>query len=195
MTMMPFHVLFPDVAQIESRTLTPLNHESLPERAFLFVELYCVEPGCDCRRVILNVMDTVTRKHIATINHAFEPPRPPFDDEGQTFLDPLNPQSPMSEAVLDLFEDMMANDVGYQDRLERHYTMWKSVVDDPSQPDHHKVRNELHDDPNFRPAFPKQEPMRREGPKVGPNELCPCESGKKFKKCCRNGAQGIRSPA
>jgi len=26
--------------------------------------------------------------------------------------------------------------------------------------------------------------FRREGPKVGRNDPCPCGSGKKFKKCC-----------
>jgi hypothetical protein len=185
MTMMPFHVLFLDVAQDECRTLTPINHETLPQRTFLLMELYCVEPRCDCRRVMLNVMDTEAHTHVATINHAFEPPKPPFDDEGQTFLDPINPQSPMSEALLDVFEEMIANDASYQARLERHYAMWKCVVDDPTHPDHHKVRSELHDDPDFRPAFPKQTPVRREGPKVGPNDLCPCGSGKKFKKCSR----------
>lgn len=30
----------------------------------------------------------------------------------------------------------------------------------------------------------KMQPFRRETPKVGRNELCPCGSGKKFKKCC-----------
>lgn len=29
-----------------------------------------------------------------------------------------------------------------------------------------------------------QEPFRREAPKVGRNEPCPCGSGKKYKKCC-----------
>jgi len=28
------------------------------------------------------------------------------------------------------------------------------------------------------------EPIRREVPKVGRNDLCTCGSGKKFKKCC-----------
>ncbi len=28
------------------------------------------------------------------------------------------------------------------------------------------------------------EPIRREEPKVGRNDVCPCGSGKKFKKCC-----------
>ena len=31
---------------------------------------------------------------------------------------------------------------------------------------------------------PAEEPYRRETPKVGRNEPCPCGSGKKFKKCC-----------
>jgi uncharacterized protein len=35
---------------------------------------------------------------------------------------------------------------------------------------------------------PKAEPMRREAPKVGRNEACPCGSGRKFKRCCGAGA-------
>lgn len=31
---------------------------------------------------------------------------------------------------------------------------------------------------------PKAEPFRREGEKVGPNQPCPCGSGRKYKKCC-----------
>jgi uncharacterized protein YchJ len=81
---------------------------------------------------------------------------------------------------------MLENDPGYHDRLVRHYAMWKAVVDNPSHPDHPKVRNATHDEPSFLSAFPKrQEPVRRDGPKVGPNAPCPCGSGKKFKKCCR----------
>lgn len=30
-----------------------------------------------------------------------------------------------------------------------------------------------------------QTPYVRSTPKVGPNESCPCGSGKKYKKCCR----------
>ena len=31
---------------------------------------------------------------------------------------------------------------------------------------------------------PKTAPLRREAPRVGRNEPCPCGSGRKFKKCC-----------
>ena len=32
----------------------------------------------------------------------------------------------------------------------------------------------------------KQQPIRNKGKKVGPNDPCPCGSGKKYKKCCRD---------
>ena len=38
--------------------------------------------------------------------------------------------------------------------------------------------------PHGQAAAPKQQPIRHMGPKVGPNDPCPCGSGKKFKKCC-----------
>ena len=28
------------------------------------------------------------------------------------------------------------------------------------------------------------DPVKRDGPKIGRNDLCPCGSGKKYKKCC-----------
>ncbi|MCM2332697.1 MAG: SEC-C metal-binding domain-containing protein [Anaeromyxobacteraceae bacterium] len=185
MTMRRFDVLFPEVAERECRTIRPMNHERLPSRRFLFLESYCVEPQCDCRRVMLSVVDEGTGSQVATINHAFEPLAPPHEDEPQTFLDPLNPQSAMSDDLLAQFKTMSEHDPSYQARRERHYDAWKALVDDPSHPDHPKVRSELHDDPGFRPAYPKREPVRREGPRTGPNEPCPCGSGKKFKKCCR----------
>jgi preprotein translocase subunit SecA len=30
----------------------------------------------------------------------------------------------------------------------------------------------------------QQQPMKREGEKIGRNDPCPCGSGKKYKKCC-----------
>nr|MBP7460864.1 SEC-C domain-containing protein [Candidatus Delongbacteria bacterium] len=41
------------------------------------------------------------------------------------------------------------------------------------------------------PAEAKGHTLRRMQPKIGPNEPCPCGSGKKYKKCCgRVGSNG-----
>lgn len=37
------------------------------------------------------------------------------------------------------------------------------------------------------PAVASRSPLRREAPKVGRNDPCPCGSGQKFKKCCGQG--------
>lgn len=182
---MNFARLFPELAASEVRSIEPKGIAGLPDRPFWLTEFYCSDYRCDCRRVILIVEDMATRKQVASINFAFEPPTPPFEDEGQIFLDPLNPQSVLSEVFLDFISQMLEVDTEYRDRLERHYTMWKQVVDDVSHPDNPKIANESHKDPAFRPAFPMGETVRRAGPKVGPNDPCPCGSGKKHKKCCR----------
>ena len=121
------------------------------------------------------------KEQVATINYAFEPPKPPHDEDGQLFLDPINPQSDLSDALLAIFEDMIDDDAAFRARLIRHYEIWKRVIDDPSHPDQAVLRRiPGYDYGAFRPA-----PARRDGPKVGAYEPCPCGSGRKFKWCCR----------
>ena len=186
MTMAPFDELFPDLARDESRAITVTQHDALAPGSYLLREAFCTEPRCDCRRVLLQIWQVERKRQVATLNYAFEPPKPPFEDEGQLFVDPMNPQSELSEALHGFVGNMLATDSAYRARLERHYDLWKEVVDDPGHRDHAKIRNVLHDDPSFRPAFPKQETVRRDGPKAGANDPCPCGSGRKFKKCCRS---------
>lgn len=179
--MLPFHRLFPQQAKDECRTLSPVHHQVLPPHTFLLVEFYCVEPHCDCRRVLLNVMDVDDRKQVATISYGFDPPKPPVDDEEQAFLDPLNPQSRMSEPLLSLFQEMLELDPAYQRRLVRHYSMWKRVVDDPSHPAQRMISADAR---SPLPQAPRR--TRRQGSKIRPNAPCPCGSGRKYKHCCRD---------
>jgi hypothetical protein len=46
------------------------------------------------------------------------------------------------------------------------------------------------DTPARAPAPEIEDPYLRKQPKIGRNDPCPCGSGKKFKKCCMNGAGG-----
>lgn len=133
--MIPFDTLFMELAGQEVRVIHARRDDDLPDGTFLFRELFCSEAGCDCRRVILHVYWVERKQTVASINYAFEPPQPPFADEGQLFLDPLNPQSDLSEVFYDLFERMITSDRAYHDRLVRHYTLWKHAIDDPSHPD------------------------------------------------------------
>lgn len=173
MGLFPFHALFPDEAKHEYRTVIPVDDDDLPSRPFTFAECYCVDPECDCRRTLLQVLDVEARKQVATISYAFEPPASPYDDEAQVFLDPLNLQSPLANGLFSLFRQMVREDPEYHARLVRHYTMWKQITNDPQSP----ARANL---------LARAQSSQRASPKARPNEPCPCGSGQKYKKCCRD---------
>jgi len=40
-------------------------------------------------------------------------------------------------------------------------------------------------EPFLKATGTNRKPERRVAPKLGPNELCPCGSGRKFKRCCK----------
>jgi hypothetical protein len=180
--MLPFDTVFPELARDETRSWHILHQPGLPSGTYVLREFYCDEPGCDCRRVLLQVHWAEQRRVVATMSYAFEPPRPPFEKEGQLFLDPLNPQSQYSDALMDMFRKMVREDVAYRERLIRHYALWKRVVEDSSHPRHETLKSVARAAGGARP---RQETVRREGPRVGPNAPCPCGSGKKSKRCCR----------
>jgi hypothetical protein len=62
--MIGFHLLFPDEASGECRTVIPVGRANLPHRTFVFMEAYCADPQCDCRRVMLNVIDAETHNQV-----------------------------------------------------------------------------------------------------------------------------------
>jgi hypothetical protein len=134
--MMSFLHLFPEIGPRETRTATISGGDrSLPDDSYGFLELYCVDPDCDCRRVMINVFSETGPTHLATINHAFDPTAIDDPVQEQTFLDPLNVQSRRSPALLDLFKEVLL-DEAYRKRLERHYRMVKDALREPEHPIH-----------------------------------------------------------
>ncbi|MBK7830289.1 MAG: SEC-C domain-containing protein [Nannocystis sp.] len=68
---------------------------------------------------------------------------------------------------------MVREDPEYHARLVRHYTMWKQITDDPQNP----ARANL---------LARAQSSQRASPKARPNEPCPCDSGRKYKKFCHD---------
>jgi hypothetical protein len=146
--MVPLSHLLPDVADRETRTIFLFEEEEgegpppVPPDGYVFDELYCVERGCDCRRVMINVFSVKTRTHLATINHSFEPPAKGDVVQEQTFLDPLNRQSRWSSPLMDLFLHTVESDPDYRRRLIRHYRLVKDAVADVSSPIHRLIASD-----------------------------------------------------
>ena len=192
MGMSDFLHAFPKLAETEVRDITvgPGNSLGLPAGRYGFIESYCDEKGCDCRRVLIGVLSEKARKFIAHINLGFDSD----DAMAGPFLDPLDPQGPQAEALLDFFTDMINNDPAYLARLHRHYVQFKEQVEGrrysgPPFEEPGRVQRVAATRPPMRSfagrsdmAFPTS-PVRREV-KIGRNDPCPCGSGKKYKQCC-----------
>jgi len=135
----PFHTRFPDIAERETRTLTVFDLPGLPPGEYGFVEAYCDEPGCDCRRVFFNVVDWRTGQIKAVIAYGWESKEfyaKWFGDNAPAILRELqgpvlnsaSPQSPLAPALLK-HTAYILQDQHYVERLKRHYKMYKTAID------------------------------------------------------------------
>ena len=178
MGFIPFYKVEPELAERETRTITVLKtNDDLPEGTYGLIESYCPDPACDCRPVMLNIAlkEKLERGYLATISYGFD-----RDEEmAGPFLDPLNPQSEHSEALLELVTTATLSDRRYVERLEKHYHIVKRAAADPEHPAYGEIQRELSRGENsagFTPSPP--------GERVPRNAPCPCGSGKKYKLCC-----------
>lgn len=144
----PFFDHFPEIAIKETRTITCRNHPDLPDDDYGFLEAYCNDENCDCRRVFFNV---ISRKHgsvVAVIAFGWEnsvyyarwyrqnDPQIILKLQGP-ILNPDSPQSDLAPALLRFARDTLLKDLSYIERLKRHYEMFKGKVD----PKHFKNSN------------------------------------------------------
>src|SRR5258708_31547024 len=70
----PFYDLCPAVAQRETRTVSvmPAAKLGLPAGDYQFIEMFCDEPKCDCRRVFFSVYSSRTNQVEAVIAWGWE---------------------------------------------------------------------------------------------------------------------------
>jgi hypothetical protein len=142
--MIPFHSLCPEIAQREVRCVplgavpgvTPTSGLSAGEYAF--VEFYCEDLNCDCRRVFIQVLARHRQDQVlASINcgwekESFYRKRMPYDLDAprqivKASLDPINTQSEHSEELLELFQQHVL-DESYRLRLRRHCQLFRDEL-------------------------------------------------------------------
>ena len=135
--MIPFYTRFPELAARETRCIHILQSGgALPIGQYAFVELYCDEDGCDCRRVLLEVTTRqAPNTPLAIINYGWESvafytrwmhgDKQAGRDIANAVLDPLNPQSKYADHLLDMFRSDLMTKPDYVARLARHYEMFK----------------------------------------------------------------------
>jgi len=142
MPFVSFHNHFPEIAERETRTISvlPASNLGLPTGHYAFIEMFCDEPGCDCRRVFFYVVSSLHKEVQAVVTYGWEPSdfyaRWMKDDDPHIVTDlkgpSLNlgsPQSRNAPAILDLVRTILLRDSAYVDRIKRHYMIFRKRID------------------------------------------------------------------
>ena len=134
-TLQEFASKFRRVAAEETRVIHVVERGDIPLGEYGFLEFFCPDPACDCRRVTLRVT-TPDGRAWASISFGWETARfyrrwahdpNDADEMAGASLDPLNHQSKFAEWFLSFFREMVQTDRKYVERLKRHYRMFKNL--------------------------------------------------------------------
>jgi hypothetical protein len=137
-----FHQRFPKIAERETRSVMIMreNEYGLPIADYGFLEFFCDEPGCDCRRVFLYVISSPRGAVEAVIAYGWESrgfyakwlrssDKRDIDELQGPVLNLLSPQSKIAPALLNLFKDALLGDRAYIDRIKEHYRIFRAEID------------------------------------------------------------------
>ena len=137
------------------------------ERCYAAMDYYCANPGCDCAEVqvvFLTSDGTANRAKLGAVTFS-------LPDGRQKLISEL--AGATAEQLAEL-GGLFLRRYGAQRLAERHQRV------------RHEVGIEIH---RLYSGATDAVPRATAGRKVGPNERCPCGSGKKFKRCCRSPAR------
>ena len=136
----PLHSRLPALAEAETRSVAVFDKTILPPADYGFVEMFCNEPGCDCRRVFFTVFSSLTQKPEAVIAYGWE--KASFYRKWYKYgaskeqiaelmgpvLNMASSQSPHAPAILNLFTVVLLRDTDYIERIKRHYKLFRATV-------------------------------------------------------------------
>ena len=143
------------------------------------------------KQVMLQVLDTRWKEHLQSMDHL----RRGIHLRGYA---QKNPKQEYKREAFELFQNLLANIKADVTRILSHVQVRRpEEVEELERQRREALEREKataasrHDSPDAatgeqEAAAPASEgrPVRREGPKVGRNDPCPCGSGKKYKQCC-----------
>ncbi|MCF8372835.1 MAG: hypothetical protein K9H64_14520 [Bacteroidales bacterium] len=139
MAHIPLFYVLPDVAIKENRSLiVDVETSPLPLGTYNFIELFCDDPGCDCRDVIIEVTCQGQESPLATMRYGWEDfeyyrkfiGANEINDEVIDHKAPAltgDEQSKYADILYKVFRDFI-KDQGYVKRIEKHYFQFKEEI-------------------------------------------------------------------
>ncbi len=154
----------------------PINNpHELPKGIYLFLDLYCPAPECDCKNGIIDIFkvskktilheNKITLKNEPLVTLRFSWEKNPADWEIDVHSSRQNFKK--TRGFLNLLKTLVKDSFG--EKLKYRYSHFKQTIKEEA-----------------RSLESMMEYKMETSKKIGRNDLCPCGSGKKYKKCCIN---------
>ncbi|MDD2736120.1 MAG: hypothetical protein PHF56_19490 [Desulfuromonadaceae bacterium] len=124
MSLQPYSVIFPEKEEPVMALQLDRKTGKIPKGAYGFIELYCTDKECDCRRTTLFVLNEKMQEK-AVISLGFDPD----DDMAGPFLDGFYTQSPYAGHLLDIFVELINDNPEFLDAMHRHYREVRTKVE------------------------------------------------------------------
>ncbi|MDQ6843231.1 MAG: hypothetical protein M3Z92_02605 [Bacteroidota bacterium] len=142
MPFIPLYQVLPAIAEIETRNiiLTSADNEfQLPAGTYSFIELFCNEQGCDCRRALLLVVHNKEKEPLACIGYGWESEafykkwlRSNDKVEARKLMKPslneLSFQSVYAKEILKMFNKILLPSSSYLARVKTHYKLFRKEL-------------------------------------------------------------------
>ena len=122
--MVPYPMIFPNAEEGVVGVTLPQKVGKARAGEYRFVEAYCVEQDCDCRRAAILVVND-KRKKVATIEFGFDPD----DPLSGPFLDEHVKQASGAEDLLLVFVDLINANPDWLKGMYRHYKEVRKKMD------------------------------------------------------------------
>lgn len=131
---------FPHLLQTELATGSIYQNDYLkyiPAGNYAFVEMFCAEPACDCRRVLIRVISINPNKAWTVLNYGWDSDeyyKSWFASDSLAYglgsgvsLGKIM-QEPLEQEFLDIFKRVIQHDKAYTARIEQHYYQFKEKM-------------------------------------------------------------------
>lgn len=101
---------------------------AVPSGPYAFLEQYCVDPECDCQRVLISaIRHDAPQTTLATLSYEWEHGGAREHEFAILTLEPSAAQSTHAPALLELFRKLVKSEPAYVERLRRHYVEARSA--------------------------------------------------------------------
>jgi preprotein translocase subunit SecA len=127
------------------------------------------------RHIVLEVLDIFWRRHLLSMDHLRE-------GIGLRGYGQKNPKLEYKREGFAMFQDMMFSI--YTESVKRLFSVQVVTQEAVEKFEQKEQKKEAEVQKNTTAPTLEKEPVKRNAPKVGRNDPCPCGSGKKFKQCC-----------